>query len=163
MKTYEWELSASYECITPDISFLNCEECAESFALENNLDIKNGAHRYSDENENGVSLSECWACGHEFDYPPTCDGCGTYIKGDLTDEGRAYMLESLSEWPAWLVDYYLGAEYVERQKRLIEAESSSHPVIIDGEIVGYHTRLGGLYVCVQCGHLCECNQEEEGI
>jgi hypothetical protein len=24
---------------------------------------------------------------------------------------------------------------------------------------GYHTHLGGLYVCYTCGHLCECGEE----
>lgn len=26
---------------------------------------------------------------------------------------------------------------------------------------GYHTQLGGLYVCFTCGHLCECGEVEE--
>jgi hypothetical protein len=24
---------------------------------------------------------------------------------------------------------------------------------------GYHTHMGGLYVCFTCGHLCECGEE----
>lgn len=32
---------------------------------------------------------------------------------------------------------------------------------IDGvKRYGYNTRLGGLYVCYTCGHLCECGEEE---
>lgn len=31
---------------------------------------------------------------------------------------------------------------------------------IEGERrYGYSTRLGGLYVCYTCGHLCECGEE----
>jgi hypothetical protein len=71
------------------------------------------------------------------------------------------MRERLTEWPAWLVEYYLGSDALAQQKRQIEAEASSNQVIIDGQLVGYHTRLGGLFVCVECGHLCECNAEED--
>jgi hypothetical protein len=28
-------------------------------------------------------------------------------------------------------------------------------------VYGYHTQLGGLYVCYTCGHLCECGEEGE--
>lgn len=160
MQEYEWETSNAWECYSPDMSFLNCEDCARQYAIENNLDIKQGAHLYSDE-KNGIGVSECYACGHEFDYPPTCDGCCKYLRESLTHEGRDYMMQRLSEYPAWLVEYYLGSDALAQQKRQIEAEASSNQVIIDGQLVGYHTRLGGLFVCVECGHLCECNAEED--
>jgi hypothetical protein len=155
-----WELSSSWECYTPDISFLNCGSCAEKFAQENKLELTNGLHTYG-ELPSGIGVSECWACGHEFDTPPTCDGCGNYLKGDLTNEGRDYVLERLTEWPRWLVEYYLGEDYALEQDRRIAAESSTHQVRDNGVLVGYHTHLGGLYICIKCGHLCECGQDEE--
>ena len=29
----------------------------------------------------------------------------------------------------------------------------------DGKPVGYFTHFAGLYVCLTCGHLCECGEE----
>lgn len=149
----------SWECHTPDMVFLNCQGCALEFAKEHNLDIRNGLHHFSDES-NGFSVSECYACGHEADYPAACDGCGEYLDIRLTEEGKQYLLER-GDFPEWLVRYYLGEEGIRKNKRLREAESSDHQVFSNGALVGYHTRLGGLYVCIQCGHNCEC-QEEEG-
>ena len=161
MKTYDWELSNSWECYTPDMTFLNCESCAEEFAKDQGLELRQGAHRFSDDRADGVGVSECWACGHEFDAPATCDGCGAYLKGNLTSEGRDYLLEDLTSWPLWLVDYYLGGEGVELYNRTSEAEAAQHKVILDGVLVGYHTHLSGLFVCIKCGHLCECGQDQE--
>lgn len=31
----------------------------------------------------------------------------------------------------------------------------------NGEPVGYWTWFGGLYVCLTCGHLCECGDDNE--
>jgi hypothetical protein len=94
----------SWECYTPDIFFLNCGRCAAEFAEDHRIDIKNGMHRYG-ETETGLGVSECWACGHETDYPLTCDGCGEYLAGNLTNEGVAYLKEG--KFPKWLRDYYL--------------------------------------------------------
>ena len=94
----------SWECYTPDTTFLNCPTCAEEFAKEYGVDIKNGLHHYG-ETAAGIGVSECYACGHETDYPLTCDGCGEYLKGDLTEEGVAYLKER--KFPKWLRDYYL--------------------------------------------------------
>jgi hypothetical protein len=161
MKTYDWELSNSWECYTPDITFLNCKNCAAEFAKDHGLEIEEGARSYSNDQVNDTGISECWACGHEFDYPPNCDGCQTYLKGNLTNEGRQYLLERLGEWPRWLVEYHLGEDYALEQDRLIAAESSTHQVRDNGQLVGYHTHLGGLYICIKCGHLCECGQDEQ--
>jgi hypothetical protein len=94
----------SWECYTPDMFFLNCQACAEEFARENSLDIKGGMHPYAD-GPAGYGVAECYACGHETDYPLSCDGCGQYLKGDLTEEGVAYL--KLGKFPKWLRDYYL--------------------------------------------------------
>jgi hypothetical protein len=161
MKTYDWELSNSWECYTPDISFLFCEACALQFAEEKGLELRQGVSRFSDQRHDQTGLSECWACSHEFDTPPSCDGCGAYLFGDLTNEGREYLLERLGEWPRWLVEYHLGEDYALEQDRLIAAESSTHQVRDNGQLVGYHTHLGGLYICIKCGHLCECGQDEQ--
>jgi hypothetical protein len=156
---YERPLN-SWECYTPDMTFLNCQACADEFARENGLDIGGGKDPYAD-NPAGYGVSACYACGHESDYPPACDGCGAYLEGNLTQEGQDYMIERLTEWPEWLVAYYLGEGYLMQRSRQLEAETSSHQVFSGGLLVGYHTRLGGLYVCIVCGHLCEC--QEEGI
>jgi hypothetical protein len=94
-------LPNSWECYTPDITFLNCEECAAGFAKEYGLDTDS-----QEATATGYGAMECLYCGHEFDYPPSCDGCGKYLDGNLTKEG----LEDLQErdYPKWLRDYYLG-------------------------------------------------------
>jgi len=94
----------SWECYSPDFLFLNCQACAEEFAKEHGIELKGGKHPYG-ETAAGIGVSECWACGHETDYPLTCDGCGQYLKGDLTDEGVEYL--KLNKFPKWLRDYYL--------------------------------------------------------
>jgi hypothetical protein len=113
MITYEQRPLNSWECYTPDMTFMNCQACASQFALENGLDIKGGKHPYAD-NPAGYGVSECYACGHETDYPLTCDGCGEYLKGDLTDEGRNYLKER--GFPKWLRDYYL-TDYLKQARR----------------------------------------------
>jgi primosomal protein N' len=93
-------LPNSWECYTPDITFLNCEECAAQFAKEYGLDTDT-----QEATATGYGAMECVYCGHEFDYPPSCDGCGKYLDGNLTLEGVAYLKER--EFPKWLKDYYL--------------------------------------------------------
>lgn len=161
MKTYDWELSNSWECYTPDISFLNCESCALEFVAEYGLELRNAKYRFSENQNDGIGASECWACGHEFDTVPACDGCGKYLRGDLTNEGRQYLLEDITSWPLWLIEYHLGDDGVGIYNRTSEAKAAQHQVIVEGELVGYHTHLGGLYVCIKCGHLCECGQDQE--
>lgn len=95
---------SSWECYTPDMVFLNCGSCAYEFAKQNGVDINSGSHTYG-ENGQGIGVSECWACGHEFDTPPSCDSCGEYLKGDLTNEGIDYLKSR--PFPKWLKDYYL--------------------------------------------------------
>jgi hypothetical protein len=104
----------SWECYTPDMTFMNCQACATEFAREYGLDIKQGLHHYAD-SAAGYGVSECYACGHETDYPLTCDGCGEYLKGDLTDEGRNYLKER--NFPKWLRDYYLTDYLKQANKR----------------------------------------------
>lgn len=29
----------------------------------------------------------------------------------------------------------------------------------EGKPLGYFTRIAGLYVCLTCGHLCDCGEE----
>jgi hypothetical protein len=89
----------SWECYTPDIFFLNCESCALEFAKDNNIQLD------TDAGSEGFGISECWACGHETDYPLSCDGCGEYLAGNLTAEGVEYLKER--KFPKWLRDYYL--------------------------------------------------------
>jgi hypothetical protein len=160
MKTYNYELSNSWECYTANMVFINCETCAQDFMKEHNLEIKSGT-RHTEEVA-GCGVCECGSCGHEYDYPPSCMSCGAYLREHLTEEGRQYMIERLTEWPNWLVEYHLGEDYERQRERQLEAETSSHQVFINGALVGYHTRLGGLYICISCGHLCECGEEEEG-
>lgn len=161
METHDWELSNSWECYGGDFIFLNCADCARQYAEDNNIELNSGVHHYSDEREDGLGVSECWACGHEFDSPPSCDGCGTYLRGNLTHEGRAYMYERLSEWPEWLVEYHLGEEGVRKQERLNNAECARDKALVNGVLVGYRTLFTGNYVCIECGNYCECNTEEE--
>jgi hypothetical protein len=103
----------SWECYTPDMTFMNCQACATEFAREHGLDIDNYPYPYAD-NPVGYCVSECYACGHETDYPLTCDGCGEYLKGDLTDEGVEYLKER--QFPKWLRDYYL-TDYLKQARR----------------------------------------------
>jgi len=95
----------SWECYTPDILFLNCESCALEFAKDNNIELNTGLHTYGQGPTEDIGISECWACGHDFDYPPSCDGCGEYLQGNLTPEGVQYLKER--NFPKWLRDYYL--------------------------------------------------------
>jgi hypothetical protein len=93
-------LPNSWECYTPDITFLNCEECAAQFAKEYGLDTDTqGA------SATGYGAMECFYCGHEFDYPPSCDGCGKYLDGNLTRDGIEYLKQN--KFPKWLKDYHL--------------------------------------------------------
>lgn len=103
MTTYGYPRN-SWECFTPDMTFLNCESCALEFANDNNIDLTTGLHPYG-ENPLGFGISKCWACSHEFDYLPTCDGCGAYLRGYLLPDA----LEALKteDYPQWLKDYYL--------------------------------------------------------
>lgn len=98
----------SWECYTPDITFLACGGCAYEFAQQHGVDLNSGSHTYG-ENGQGIGVSECWACGHEFDTPPSCDSCGEYLKGDLTREGVEYLKSR--PFPKWLKDYYLSNSY----------------------------------------------------
>jgi hypothetical protein len=98
------ELQNSWECYTPDMAFLNCRDCAQKFAEDNGVELNSGAHNYGDNGE-GTGISECWACSHEFDTPPTCDACHVYLNGDLTREGLQYLKER--PFPKWLKDHYL--------------------------------------------------------
>jgi hypothetical protein len=93
-------LPNSWECYTPDITFLNCEECAAQFAKEYGLDTDT-----QEASATGYGAMECVYCGHEFDYPPSCDGCGKYLDGDLTRDGIEYLKQN--NFPKWLKDYYL--------------------------------------------------------
>ncbi len=95
----------SWECYTPDIVFLNCASCAWKFAEANGVELANGLHTYG-EAPNGYGVSECYACGHEFDTVPSCDGCGEYLQGYLLPDA----IESLKQedYPQWLKNYYLG-------------------------------------------------------
>jgi hypothetical protein len=97
----------SWECYTPDIVFLNCESCALEFAKDNNIELERGLHTYG-EAPNGYGVSECYACSHDFDYPPSCDGCGAYLSGNLTPDGVQYLKER--NFPKWLRDYYLSTK-----------------------------------------------------
>lgn len=94
----------SWECYTPEITFLNCGSCAYKFAEEYGIELENGLHTYG-EGAAGFGVSECWACSHDFDYPPSCDGCGEYLSGYLTPDGVQYLKER--NFPKWLKDYYL--------------------------------------------------------
>jgi hypothetical protein len=100
MTTQLTYLPNSWECYTPDITFLNCEECAAQFAKEHGLDTDT-----QEASATGYGVSECVYCGHEFDYPPNCDGCGKYLDGDLTRDGIEYLKQN--NFPKWLKDYYL--------------------------------------------------------
>lgn len=95
----------SWECYTPDMVFLNCGSCAYKFAEDYAIELSTGRHPYGEGEEEGFSLSECWACYHETDYPLSCDGCGEYLAGDLTPDGVQYLKER--KFPKWLRDYYL--------------------------------------------------------
>jgi hypothetical protein len=93
-------LPNSWECYTPDITFLNCEECAAQFAKEYGLDTDS-----QEATATGYGAMECLYCDHEFDYPPSCDGCQRYLNGNLTPDGVAYLKQN--NFPKWLRDYYL--------------------------------------------------------
>lgn len=94
----------SWECYSPDDVFLNCAGCAWQFAKDHGVELTNGRHTYG-EGPNGFGVSECWACSHEFDYIPTCHGCGEYLSGYLLPDA----IEALKteDYPQWLKDYYL--------------------------------------------------------
>jgi primosomal protein N' len=93
-------LPNSWECYTPDMVFINCGECAAKFIEEYGLDTDT-----QQEDQTGYGAMECLYCGHEFDYPPSCDGCHKYLDGNLTNEGIEYLKER--KFPKWLRDYYL--------------------------------------------------------
>lgn len=103
MSQYQEPLT-SWECYTPDITFLNCESCALEFAEDNNIELNTHLHPYGEGLE-GFGVSECWACSHEFDHVPNCDGCGVYLRGHLLPDA----IEALKteDYPQWLKDYYL--------------------------------------------------------
>jgi hypothetical protein len=103
----------SWECYTPDMIFLNCAACAWQFAEEYGVDLSTGRIQYG-ETETGIGVSECYECGHETDYPLTCDGCGEYLAGNLTNEGVEYLKEG--KFPKWLRDYYL-TDYLKAARR----------------------------------------------
>jgi primosomal protein N' len=94
------DLPNSWECYTPDITFINCAECAAQFAKEYGIDTDN-----QEEGATGYGAMECIYCGHEFDYPPSCDGCGKYLDGHLTRDGIEYLKQN--KFPKALKDYYL--------------------------------------------------------
>lgn len=97
-------LPNSWEAYTAESTFLFCEFCAREYAKEYGIELERGLHTYG-ETVNGCGVMECYACGHDFDYPPTCDGCGAYLAGNLTPDGVEYLKER--NFPKWLRDYYL--------------------------------------------------------
>lgn len=94
----------SWECYTPDMAFLTCGSCAWKFAESCGIELTNGLHTYGEE-PNGYGVSECYACGHEFDTVPSCDTCGEYLQGYLLPDA----IEALKQedYPQWLKDHYL--------------------------------------------------------
>lgn len=105
MNDYQEPLSP-WECYTPDTVFINCQSCAWQFAKDYGVELTDGLHTYGTNPANeDIGVSECYACGHEWDYVPTCDGCGAYLRGYLLPEA----IEALKteDYPQWLKDYYL--------------------------------------------------------
>lgn len=103
MTNYDYPRN-SWECYSGFDTFLNCEECARKFAIDYGIELERGLHTYGT-GPNDYGVFECYACGHEFDTVPTCDGCGVYLRGYLLPEA----IEALKteDYPQWLKDYYL--------------------------------------------------------
>jgi hypothetical protein len=76
----------SWECYTGFDTFLNCEPCARQFAVEYEIELDRGLHTYGTGRDLNSGVMECYACGHEFDTVPTCDGCGEFLRGYLLPE-----------------------------------------------------------------------------
>ena len=72
------ELKAMWEISDGDYTAISCGDCAKRYITEQPDAMVDG-------------IFECRYCFHEFDYPPTCEGCDAYLEGSLTREGIQYV------------------------------------------------------------------------
>lgn len=83
----------------------------------------------------------------------SCDGCN-----------RAAHVDAWATWcgECGSCEDHCTCEDARKRERMEAATASGHMVTDDaGNVRGYFTRLGGLYVCIECGHLCECGEDSD--
>ena len=88
-----------------DCAWHSCEDCAREYARENGLTFTHS--NFTDEDERGYAHEDYFG-ESETDYPPSCDGCGAYLRSSLTSDGEQYLRDN--KFPQYVHDYY-GVEY----------------------------------------------------
>lgn len=90
-----------------DYAGIACEGCAREWASKYKLTFTYPS--YTDEKDALGHYAHADHFGEsEFDYPPSCDGCGAYLQSSLTSDGEQYLRDN--KFPEYVHDYY-GVEY----------------------------------------------------
>jgi hypothetical protein len=92
------QVARAYEVWDGDYVDIVCEECADKFAEERNLEWRSGKRvdsftENSEELGMGASCIAGYALG-DSDYPHSC--CGIYLDTRFTAEGERYLREEFS-------------------------------------------------------------------